>query len=172
MATLLGVPPTCNYCDIRRITYTHMRTCAHALDHTHTHTHTHTHARTHTHTHTHTLCITLYIICTYIHVPHSGPLRRGEVGVFPWGQTNRGPGALVNANVDACTASYYNPFCVTKMHKITLFFEIFSGGIPPDPGPALRQGELGNSLGPHKKFQVLLCTAMGPSHKVSCAELV
>ena len=43
-------------------------------------------------------------------------------------------------------------------------------------GPALRQGKLGNSLepqlegGPYKKFQVLLCTAMGPP--MSCAELV
>ena len=64
-----------------------------------------------------------------------GPL---EVGVFPQAgaQSNRGPGALVNTNVDACTVSYYNPFCATKMHKITPFssiFKIFSGGVPPDP---------------------------------------
>ena len=38
------------------------------------------------------------------------------VGISP------GPGALVNANVDdACTASYYNPFYATKMHKIAPF---------------------------------------------------
>ena len=51
--------------------------------------------------------------------------RPTERGYFPRARTNRGPGALVNANVDACTVSYYNPFYVTKMHKIALFSSIF-----------------------------------------------
>ena len=47
------------------------------------------------------------------------PTERGGISFGAW--TNRGPGVLVNANVDACTASYYNPFCATKMHKIAPF---------------------------------------------------
>ena len=54
---------------------------------------------------------------------YTGPLRGGEVGYFPGAWTNRGPGALVNANVAACTVSYHNPFYVTKMHKIAPFPE-------------------------------------------------
>ena len=56
----------------------------------------------------------------------------GGGGISPGAQTNRGPRALVNANVDACTVSYYNPFCATKMHKITPFKNFF-WGVPPDP---------------------------------------
>ena len=54
----------------------------------------------------------------------TGPLRGGRWGYFPGAWTNRGPGALVNANVDACTASYYNPFCATNMYKIP-HFQVF-----------------------------------------------
>ena len=61
----------------------------------------------------------------------TGPLRGGKgTGI------SLGPGALVNANVDACTASYYNPFCATKMHKITPFsciFKKFFCVSTPDP---------------------------------------
>ena len=64
--------------------------------------------------------------------------RGGRWGYFSGARTNRGPGALVNANVDACTASYYryNPFCATKMHKITPFSSIFKNffwGSTPRP---------------------------------------
>ena len=84
--------------------------------------------------HVHGLCI--YSQYQYYQIGFAlspGPQRGGEVGVFPWARTNRGPRALVNANVDACTVSYYNPFCATKMHKIAPFssiFKIFSGGPP------------------------------------------
>ena len=65
-----------------------------------------------------------------------GPLRGGEVGVwgyFPGAQTNRGPRALVNTNVDACTPSYYNPFCAIKIHKIAPFQVFFLGENPQTP---------------------------------------
>ena len=51
---------------------------------------------------------------------HPGPLRGGRWGYFPRAWTNRGPGALVNANVVViCIVCLYckllyNPFCGTK----------------------------------------------------------
>ena len=52
------------------------------------------------------------------------------------GGISPGPGALVNLSVDACTVSYFDPFCATKMHKIAPFssiLKIFSGESPRPP---------------------------------------
>ena len=44
----------------------------------------------------------------HVHILQPGPLRGGGGGgISPGPRTNWGPAALVNANVDACTVSYY-----------------------------------------------------------------
>ena len=92
--------------------------------------------------HVHGLCI-IYPQYQYYQIGFALSLlvrpteRGGRWGYFPGARINRGPRALVNANVDACTASYDNPFYATKMHKITSFSSVFkiffAGGVSPDP---------------------------------------
>ena len=73
----------------------------------------------------------------------SGSLRGGRRGYFPEAQTNRGPRALVNANVvviwysmpvlQAITIHFVLPRCTKLLHHFQAFSKFFSGGESPNP---------------------------------------